>query len=301
MSLGINSSTLVGALGNQAANGIYRKSTKGTEKSDSASKADSSSKSDSAAKTDDAKSSKLDRYVSSAEDKTKTLGISQTNESKLSSKAQDLLKKLREKYKDFDLYVGNTNEEQEKLSNVGSKDISVIFSADELEKMAADDKYANEITDKIDSAVDQMKKVSEKYSFDNKPDSEHGQITKIGITIGSDGTVQMFADLQKASLKQSERIKAQQAEKRVDAKKAAKEDAKAEKTDGSVKDKKTGKTVSDEDNVSADYPEKAYDPATVKFTTVKAGNIDDLVKAIENVNWDDISPALAGDRVDFTA
>lgn len=299
MSLGINSSTLVGALGNQAANGIYKKSqTRGTEKSDTAAKSDSSAKTESSDKADSAKSSKLDRYVSSAEDRTKTLGISQTNETKLSSKAQSLLQKLRDKYKDFDLYVGNTNEEQEKLSNAGSKDISVIFSADELEKMAADESYEKKITDKIDSAVDEMKKVSEKYSFDNKPDSEHGQITKIGITIGNDGTVQMFADLQKASLKQSERIKAQQAEKRADAKKAAKEDAKASEADGSVKDKTTGKTVSDDED---DYPEKAYDPATVKFTTVKAGNMDDLVKAIQNVNWDEISPALAGDRVDFTA
>lgn len=301
MSLGINGSTLAGVLGNQAANGIYKKSqAKGTEKSDTAAKTDSSAKTDGSEKTESSKSSKLDRYVSSAEDKTKTLGISQTNETKLSGKAQDLLKKLRDKYKDFDLYVGNTNEEQEKLSNAGSKDISVIFSADELEKMAADESYEKKITDKIDSAVDEMKKVSEKYSFDNKPESEHGQITKIGITIGSDGTVQMFADLQKASLKQSERIKAQQAEKRADAKKAAKEDAedKATKADGSVKDKSTGKAVSTDEE---DYPEKAYDPATVKFTTVKAGNMDDLVKAIQNVNWDEISPALAGERVDFKA
>ena len=304
MSLGINNSAYLTSIGADAANGLYKKS--------AAKGADKTEKTDASAvkKTDDSSSgvsSKYDRYIRSAENDTATTGISQTNESKLLKKAQDLLSKLREKYKDFDLYVGNTTDEQEKLSNAGSKDVSVIFSSDELEKMAESEEYANQITDKIDSAVGLMKKVTDKYSFDNTPDSEHGQITKIGITINSDGTVSMFADLQKASLKQSERIKAQQAEKKADAKKAAKEAAEkdaAEKADGKVTDKSTGKDVTKTDEAEGtetDYPEYRYDPATVKFTTVKASNVEDLVKAIKGVNWDDISPALAGDRVDFTA
>lgn len=305
MSLGINNSSFYTSLGADAVSGLYKKQQ--TKKTDETTKTDSA-KSTSTESDSSKISSKYDRYIKSADGDTATTGISQTNEKNLSKKAQDLLSKLREQYKDFDLYVGNTTEEQEKLSNAGTKDISVIFSADELEKMANDEEYANQVTDKIDSAVGLLKKATDKYGLENTPESEHGQITKLGITLNDDGTVSLFADLQKASLKESERIKAQAADKKAAAKKAEKDKAEkdAADKDGKVTDKSTGKDVSKSDEAEEadtdyEYPEYRYDPATVKFTTVTASNVEDLIKAIKGVKWDDISPALAGDRVDFTA
>ena len=57
-----------------------------------------------------------------------TVDISQKNEEKLSSKAKEYLKSLREKYGDYDFLVGNSTDDLKTLSKSGSKEFSVIFS-----------------------------------------------------------------------------------------------------------------------------------------------------------------------------
>ena len=47
---------------------------------------------------------------------TDTVDISQKNEEKLSSKAQEYLKSLREKYGDYDFLVGNSTDDLKTLS-----------------------------------------------------------------------------------------------------------------------------------------------------------------------------------------
>ena len=59
------------------------------------------------------------------------------DEQKLSAKAQSYLEKLREKYGDYDFIVSN---DMDTSKTVGStKEYSVMFSTEELEKMAEDD------------------------------------------------------------------------------------------------------------------------------------------------------------------
>ena len=66
---------------------------------------------------------------------TDTVDISQKNEEKLSSKAQEYLKSLREKYGDYDFLVGNSTDDLKTLSKSGSKEFSVIFSNAEIKKI----------------------------------------------------------------------------------------------------------------------------------------------------------------------
>ena len=82
-----------------------------------------------------------------------TVDISQKNEEKLSSKAKEYLKSLREKYGDYDFLVGNSTDDLKTLSKSGSKEFSVIFSNAEIEKMATDEKYAAEKMQGVEGAV----------------------------------------------------------------------------------------------------------------------------------------------------
>lgn len=119
-------------------------------------------------------------------------GISQTNESKLSSKAQDFLKNLREKYGDYDFLIGNSTDNLKSLVKSGSKEFTVVFSNTELERMAGDEKYAEEKLQSIETAVRMSEKINQQFGF------QRGflyEITKLGMVFNDDGTTKFFAEL----------------------------------------------------------------------------------------------------------
>ena len=64
--------------------------------------------------------------------------VEQTGETQLSQKAQKLLEKLRKKYGNIDFMVGDYDnaEDAKKLLSGGTKETTVLFSVEELEKMA---------------------------------------------------------------------------------------------------------------------------------------------------------------------
>jgi len=136
--------------------------------------------------------------------------ISAANEEKLSDKAKALIERLREKYGDMDFYVGNTEEEQKSLAGSGSKEYTVVISAEELEKMAEDEDYQDEMTKKIESSVDMCKRILEQYGYKSADEADEdslGVINKISIAIGDDGIVKMFAELEKSDSKQAGSVK----------------------------------------------------------------------------------------------
>ncbi len=205
----------------------------------------------------------------------KTNNLSAKNEEKLSEKAQELLKNLREKYGDYDFMVGNSDEEFESLSKTGSKEFSVIISSDELEKMANDEAYADEKMSMVEKAVEMCKRVCEEngYSTDSDKEGENGRINKISVSIDGDGNMKFFAEIEKLSAKQKERIEKNKEKKAEEQEKAEK----AKKNNPYEKDKKN----------------------SVKRTSVEADSVEELIDKIKNIDWNSIGDSKSGDRFNF--
>ena len=141
-------------------------------------------------------------------DKTKT---EQTKDVKtLSTRAQNLLKTLREKYGNMDFMVADfdSSEDAKEILSRGTKEYSVLFSSEELEKMASDEDYLNEKLKGIDGAVRMSEEINQKFGFTSESDAENPSdtsIAKFGISFQSDGTMTLFAELEKSGVNQQER------------------------------------------------------------------------------------------------
>lgn len=141
-------------------------------------------------------------------DKTKT---EQTKDVKtLSTRAQNLLKTLREKYGNMDFMVADfdSSEDAKEILSRGTKEYSVLFSSEELEKMASDEDYLNEKLKGIDGAVRMSEEINQKFGFTGESDTENPSdtsIAKFGISFQSDGTMTLFAELEKSGVNQQER------------------------------------------------------------------------------------------------
>lgn len=171
----------------------------------------------------------------------------------LSSGAKNLLKELQQKYGNMDFIVGSYETEEEAAAYLarGTKEYSVLISADELEEMAKDGAVKKDYMSKIEDARNQL-------AYAKSQLNESGEnVTKLGATIEKDGTISLFASLEKLGEQQKERME------------EAKEAKQAEK---------------------AAERNKAYEK--VKKTTVKANNVDDLLKKIRGVDWDSIEEEL---------
>lgn len=120
-------------------------------------------------------------------------GISSGNENNLSDKAKKMLDSLREKYGDLDIFVGNTEDELEALSQYGSKEFSVIFTNDELERMADQQEYADNQLKSMEEALEEAKSISEKLFAEG----DKTQVNSFSISFGEDGTKKLFASLQR--------------------------------------------------------------------------------------------------------
>lgn len=179
---------------------------------------------------------------------------------KLSQKAQDLLDKLKEKYKDYDLFVAEDLDD-ESVTAGATKKYSVIFKPEELEKMAEDEEYSDKVMGKVDEAIGITKDIEENGEL-----GEGVSFKKISIKIDEEGNMKMFAELEKmseAQMKRMEEAKAKRAEE-----KEAEEKANAQKADEDV--------------------EEDEEPLKVKTAKLEANSVDELLEMIKNVNWDEI-------------
>ncbi len=131
----------------------------------------------------------------------------------LSTAAKKLLKELKKTYSDMDFIVADfeTDEEAAALLSRGSGEYSALLSTDELEKMAADEDVKKKNMGILDNAVAKLDDMKAKLG--DKADD----VTRIGISIGDNGEVSFFAELEKNSEKQRERIEKNREEKRDNA------------------------------------------------------------------------------------
>lgn len=145
-------------------------------------------------------------------------------ETQLSEKAQALLKKLRETYGDMDFFAADFSKgdnAKDILSKAG-KEFSVILTVEELEKMASDEKYEKEYMEKVQGARRMSEQISKEYgAISVSGEAARTKVNKIGISINEDGTTTFFAELEKASQQQRERIESAREEKLAERKNQA--------------------------------------------------------------------------------
>lgn len=201
----------------------------------------------------------------------------------LSQATQKLLEKLRNTYGDMDFMVAdfkNADEAKAALSR-GTKEVSVLFSSEELEKMASDEKYEKEYMDRVQGALRMSDEINKKFGYESAfgKDGSGSQITKIGISFNSDGTTSFFVELEKSSASQRERIEQRQEERRTQKKEDAKK-AEREKQRRRLEGK-----------------------ADQKSTIVQADSMEELLEKIREVDWNAIQTGNepeAGRKFDFS-
>ncbi len=214
--------------------------------------------------------------VAKAKDAATESKVEKSSEDKLSTKAKKYLENLRKTYGDYEFFVADSGDDKRALLNKSTKEFSVIFSGSELEKMANDEEYAKEKLNAVQTAVEMSKRICEQFGFERAGEKEEGNgfINKIAISFNEDGTMSIFAELEKVSEKQKDYIEKIK-EKRADDKKAAEE----------LAEKKA--------------KEKEKDVA-VKKVTLEASSEEELIEKITNVDWNKVAGENVGVRFDFS-
>ncbi len=170
----------------------------------------------------------------------------------LSDKAKALLEELQKKYSNMDFFIAEYDSDEEAASylNRGTKEFSVLIDPETLEEMASDEDAKAKYLGILENATGQLKNAKEELGEDGK------DITRMGVSIGSDGSVTFFAELDKMSQRYSEHLE------------KVKEKKESEKAEASKK----------EDHIHGKH----------KKTTVKADSLEELLEKIKNVDWDKI-------------
>ncbi|MBR6238720.1 MAG: hypothetical protein IKQ83_06730 [Lachnospiraceae bacterium] len=198
----------------------------------------------------------------------------------LSDKAKELLGKLREQYGDYGFAVAGNSHEFGSMKGAGDKEYTVIFTADELEKMAEDEDYAAEQMKQVESLIDMTKKLENDEEFQAKLDAlaEKGYILEnLSLTVNAEGGVDIFAELSKVSEKQAERIEEKRAENRAE----AKADRKAEEEEAIAKKFEAAKP-----------PKKGF---------IKATSVEELMEKIKGLDDEGLEALVSkpAGRIDF--
>lgn len=218
----------------------------------------------------------------------KEMGVGETEgtsygNARLSSQAQAMLEKLKKTYSNMDFMVADfaNGADARKILSRGTKEFSVLFSPEELEKMASDEKYEKEYMAKIEGAVRMSEQINEQFGYERGlgNNTKNGSLTKIGISFNSDGTTTLFAELEKVTDKQAERIekaRAKHAEERKNEREAV-----AEKYETGSVTKET---------------------AGVRKIVVQASTIEELIQRLREADFNGISEEkkAEGDRFDFS-
>ncbi|MCI5588147.1 MAG: DUF6033 family protein [Lachnospiraceae bacterium] len=222
-------------------------------------------------------------------DAAKTVGNSSTQkepiasvgEKSLSGSAQRVLKDLRASRADMDFFVADfkNGDNAKEILAQSDKEFTVIFSKEEMEKMASDPKYYAEKMHSVEGALRMSEEINAQFGFERAFGKTNGiennvdadmKITKFGISFNSDGSTTFFAQLEKSSASQKEYLE------KIQEKKAA------EKKD--AKKKEQSKQIE------------------VRKATVRANSKDELLDKIKNIEWDSIKPEdnKIGSRFDFS-
>ena len=200
-----------------------------------------------------------------AESTLENFTISSRKEVKLSEKAQKVLDQLKEKYGNMDFFVADfsTDEEAQQYLSQGTKEYSVLIDPDTLEQMAEDEEVFNQYDEILAGAGNTFEQVKDQLGEDAD------KVASLGITIDKDGKVNLFAELDKQSVKMVEAQKKMREEK-AEAKKEQQEQA-AEKAE----EKKKAEAEAEKDRLEER-----------KTFRVTGSTVEELVDAIKNAVWE---------------
>ena len=138
----------------------------------------------------------------------------ETSTVKLSTDAQKYLEQLKGKYRNVDFIVADfsSDEEAQKHLATGNGEYNCVITPDTLEKMATDETERAKFEGIIDKAIGELPEIRKQLGDDSE------NVTKLGISVDSDGNVSYYA-LIKESLKKNENVekaKEKAAEKKVE-------------------------------------------------------------------------------------
>ena len=205
-------------------------------------------------------SSKTSRTDSSK--KTKNTQKTGSTPVQLSDKAKALLQELKKTYSNMDFMVADYDSDEAASAYLarGTKEYSVLIDAEELERMASDEDVKNQNLSLLDEAVGKLDEIKDQLG-DHKD-----EVLRMGVSIGKDGEMSFFAELEKVGERQKEFV-----DKIRNDKKEASEKENADKADKS--DPRQPHT---------------YDYERSRHTTVYASSAEELADKIVNVDWDNI-------------
>ena len=131
-------------------------------------------------------------------------------EKNLSKAAQKMLENLRGSRNDMDFMVADfeNGDNAKDILAQSDKEYTVIFSKEEMEKMASDPKYYAEKMHSIEGVLRMTDEINAQFGFErafgktNDNADADTKITKFGISFNSDGTTTFFAQLEKSSASQ---------------------------------------------------------------------------------------------------
>ena len=209
--------------------------------------------------------------------------IAKSSEDKLSSKAKAYLEELRKTYGDYDFIIADEGSDRKELLNQSDKEFSVMFSSAELERMASDEDYAAEQMRKVQTIIDMSNRIFEQFNIERSWEEGapgDAMLNKLAISINDDGTMTLFAELEKFSEKKQSYL-----DKVIEKRNEQKE--KEEKLEEKAEEKKIN-------------PYKKEDEASIKKTVLKASSEEELIEKIQNINWDKVYGETLGAKFDFS-
>ena len=204
-----------------------------------------------------------------------------SNEDKLSTKAKEYLNNLRKEYGDYDFIIADKDDDRKALLDSSDKEFSIMLSTAEIERMANDEAYASEKMRKVQTIVDMSDRICDQFGFErgwNKNGENGISLNKLAVSVNDDGTMSIFAELEKMSEKHMEHI-----EKMKD--KHANEKKAADKLDEKIIDTKVNSYKKD-------------DPFSKKLI-VEASSEEELIDKITNIDWNKATGVNAGAKIDF--
>ena len=153
-------------------------------------------------------------------------------EKNLSKAAQKMLENLRGSRNDMDFMVADfeNGDNAKDILAQSDKEYTVIFSKEEMEKMASDPKYYAEKMHSIEGVLRMTDEINAQFGFErafgktNDNADADTKITKFGISFNSDGTTTFFAQLEKSSASQKEYLEKIQEKKAAEKKEAKKKE-----------------------------------------------------------------------------
>lgn len=201
-------------------------------------------------------------------------------EPKLSEKAAEYYKELKQKYGNMEFVLVSKDMKQQAQANAASfasatKQV-VLIDEEKIEKMATDAQYRKKYEDIISGATTKLSQMAESIGKTN------ANVKGFGVQINDGGNTSFFAVIDKSLAAQRERIAEKREEKREAKKAEAKKEAK-ELREERLKEKR---------EATADKAEWAGE----ETVTITASSVEELIKKIE-----DYTLALMSDNVQTDA